>query len=253
MIRPNRQAADARTSASSGRAMTKYRNTRLTPLSLLLVLAGCTTAAPSHFAGEPARRPAPPGPRGMRGGVFVSETLPPFRLTPGAGLVYLGAHPFRIGAIAEGERHVFADRADGVVHRLLVLQFESILPSSTEEYRYRITNPVELGGIPYRHSVHLYRVSDSIREAPGSELALTVDFLREKGLTLPDEQAMSRYARVIGADRKHELLIFYHESLVDWGKGGIETLAVDGAPRPEVAPLAAAFVERARKSFTIVE
>ena len=189
----------------------------------------------------------------MRGGVFVSDALPALRLTPGPGLVYLGAHPFRIGAVAEGERHVFADHAGGVVRRLLVLQFESILPSSTEEYRYRITNPVELSGVPYRHSVHLYRVSDSLREAPDSELALTVEFLRERGLTLPDEQAMDRYARVIGADRKHELLIFYHESLADWGRGGVETLAVDGIPRPEAAPLAAALSERARKSFTIVE
>lgn len=232
--------------------MAKYMNTRLTSLALLLVLAGCTTPAPSHFAGRPARTP-PVGPRGMRGGVFVSEALPAFRLKPGPGLVYLGAHPFRIGAIAEGERHVFADDAAGVVHRLLVLQFERILPSSTEEYRYPITNPVEIGGIPYRHSVHLYRVSDVLREAPESELALTVEFLRGRGLTLPDEQVISRYARVIGADKKHELLIFYHESLADWGKGGVETLSVDEEPRPEAAPLAAAFAERARKSFTVVE
>jgi len=235
--------------------MANNRKTRWIPglWVLLLVVAGCTTPAPGHFAGETVKRPAPPEPRGMRGGVFVSETLPTFRLTPGPGLVYLGAHPFRIGAIAEGERHVFAEHAGGIVRRLLVLQFENILPSSTEEYRYRISNPVELGGVPYRHSVHLYRISESIREDPGSELALTVDFLQGKGLTLPDEQAMSRYARVIGADKKHELLIFYHESLADWGKGGIETLAVDGQPRPEVAPLAAAFAERARKSFTVVE
>lgn len=237
--------------------MAHHRTTRWPPRlrwpwPLLLLLAGCTTPAPSHFAGEPARV-APAKPRGMRGAVFFSDTLPRLRLTPGPGLVYLGAHPFRIGAIAEGERHVFADPAGAVVRRLLVLQFESILPSSTEEYRYRITHPVSLGGIPYRHSVHLYRVSDSIREAPDSELALTVEFLRERGLTLPDEQAMDRYARVIGADKKHELLIFYHESLADWGRGGVETLAVDGIPRPEAAPLEAAFAERARKSFTVVE
>ncbi len=218
----------------------------------LLLITGCTTPAPSHFAGAPPRV-APAKPRGMRDGVFVSDSLPALRLTPGPGLVYLGAHPFRIGAVAQGERHVFADHARGVVRRLLVLQFESILPSSTEEYRYRITNPVELSGVPYRHSVHFYRVSDSLREAPDSELALTVEFLRERGLTLPDEQAMDRYARVIGADKKHELLIFYHEGLADWGRGGVEALAVDGVPRPEAAPLAAALSERARKSFTIVE
>jgi hypothetical protein len=58
---------------------------------------------------------------------------------------------------------------------------------------------------------------------------------------------------VIGADRRHELLIFYHESLANWGKGGIESLAVDGSPRPEAAALAADFAERARRSFTITE
>jgi hypothetical protein len=212
---------------------------------LLLCSAGCATSSPGHFASEP-RRATAAKPRGVRGGVFVSDAFPALRLTPGPGLVYLGAHPFRIGAVAEGERYVFADAANGVVRRLLVLQFESILPTSTEEYRYRITNPVEVGGIPHRHSVHLYRVSDSIREDP-------VDFLQERGLTLPDEQAMDRYARVIGADKKHELLIFYHESLADWGRGGVETLAVDGSPSADAAPLAAAFVERARKSFTVVE
>ena len=31
------------------------------------------------------------------------------------------------------------------------------------------------------------------------------------GLVLPDRQAVARYARVIGDDRRTELLIFYHE------------------------------------------
>jgi hypothetical protein len=224
---------------------------RRTLALLAICSAGCTTS-PGHFVSQPARVSTAKA-REMRGGVFVSEALPALRLTPGPGLVYLGAHPFRIGAIAAGERHVFVDQTNGVVRRLLVLQFESILPASTEEYRYRITNPVELGGIPYRHSVHFYRLSDSIGEAPDSELALTVEFLKERGLTLPEEQAMARYARVIGADRKHELLIFYHESLADWGRGGVDALAIDGSPRPEVATLARDFSERARKSFTIAD
>ena len=233
-----------------GKAVAKPGLRAITALSLLAA-AACTTA-PGHLTNQRGRgAPAPLRARGMRGGVFVSDALPALRLTPGPGLVYLGAHPFRIGSIAQGERHVFAEASNGVVRRLLVLQFEGILPESTEEYRYRITKPIVLGGIPYRHSVHLYRVSDSIREAPDSELALTVEFLKERGLTLPDEQAMDRYARVIGADRRHELLIFYHESLADWGKGGVESLAIDGSPRPEAAALAAGLSARARKSFTI--
>lgn len=183
----------------------------------------------------------------------MSDALPALRLTPGRGLQYLGAHPFRIDAIAEGERHVFVEVAGNRVRRMLVLQFEGILPSSTEEYRYAITNPVELGGVPYRHSIHFYRVSDSLRESPQGELALTVKFLKQKGLALPDEQAMSRYARVVGADKKHELLIFYHESLANWGKGSVADLATEDGPRPEAAPLAREFAERALASFTVVE
>jgi hypothetical protein len=220
-------------------------------LLVLLATAGCTTA-PGHRTNQPSPAPVARA-RGMRNGVFVSEALPPLRLTTAPGLVYVGSHPFRIGAIAEGERHLFAEAAGGGVRRLLVLQFESILPASTEEYRYRITNPVTLGGVPYRHSVHFYRTSESLRESPEGELALTVEFLRRHGLTLPDEQAMDRYARVVGADRRHELLIFYHESLADWGKGGVADLAVDGTPRPEAAELVRAFVERSRKSFRIEE
>ena len=227
-----------------------FRKTGST-LLLLLAVAGCTTA-PGHLTNELSPAPAAQ-PRGMRDDVFVSDALPPLRLTTGPGLVYLGSHPFRIGAIAEGERHVFAEASSGRVRRLLVLQFENILPASTEEYRYRITNPVTLGGVRYRHSVHFYRVSDSLRESPDGELALTVEFLRRRGLTLPDEQAMDRYARVVGAERKHELLIFYHESLEDWGKGGVAELAVDGTPRAKAADLVKAFVERARRSFTIEE
>jgi hypothetical protein len=232
------------------RPVTTASMTRRIAALLVFVSIGCATST-GPVTGGRAFAPTGLQPRGMRDGVFVSDALPPLRLTPGPGLAYLGSHPFRIGAIAQGERHVFADTANGVVRRLLVLQFESILPKSTEVYRYRITNPVELGGVPYRHSVHFYRISDSLREAPDGELALTVDFLRQRGLTLPDEQAMSRYARVIGADRKHELLIFYHESLADWGKGGVEKLAIDGAPRPEAAPLAEGLSERSRRSFTI--
>jgi hypothetical protein len=220
-------------------------------LLFLLALAGCTTS-PGHLTNQLSPSPGAKR-RGVRDGVFVSDALPPLRLTTGAGLAYLGSHPFRIGAIAEGERHVFAEASSGRVRRLLVLQFESILPASTEEYRYRITNPVTLGGVPYRHSVHFYRTSESLRENPDGELALTVEFLRRNGLTLPDEQAMDRYARVVGADRRHELLIFYHESLEDWGKGGVAELAIDGTPRPEAAELVNAFVERSRKSFTIEE
>lgn len=148
----------------------------------------------------------------MRGGVFVSDTLPPLRLATDTALHYLGAHPFTIGDIASGERHVFVQAAaDGVVQRMLILQFESMLPTTSRTYQYPITNPVDLGALTFQSLVVTYRVSDALRQRPNGELAGTVAFLRARGLTLPDVQTMARYATILDSERRHEFLIFYHE------------------------------------------
>jgi hypothetical protein len=39
----------------------------------------------------------------------------------------------------------------------------------------------------------------------------TEAFLESRGLLLPDDHAVARYARIVGNDRRRELLIFYHE------------------------------------------
>jgi hypothetical protein len=191
--------------------------------------------------------------RGMVGGVFVSDTAPQLRLRVDTTMPYLGVHTIRIGDIADGERHVFADTADGRVRRLLVLQFERILPSSSEEYRYPITNPVRIGRLTYRHSIHVFSVSATTKAAPENELAATVAFLTARNLTLPDELVSSRYATIIGADRKRELLIFYQEPLLSWKRGGIDVVSANGALRPEHAEHGVAFAQRALRSFRVVD
>ena len=50
-------------------------------------------------------------------------------------------------------------------------------------------------------------------------MAHATAFARGHGLVLPDRHAVARYARVIGEDRRRELLIFYHE--VDGTERGI--------------------------------
>lgn len=178
---------------------------------LLAVLALAPACRPTNTAADSAggKKSA----RGMRAGVFVSDTLPPLRLRPDSALSYLGAHPFTIGDIAAGERHVFVEAGEGgVVRRMLVLQFEGMLPTTSRTYRYPMTNPVVLGGRTFASNAIMYRVADALRQRPDGELAATVAFLEARGLALPDTQTMARYATVLDRERRHELLIFYHES-----------------------------------------
>ena len=50
-------------------------------------------------------------------------------------------------------------------------------------------------------------------------MARTKAFVQGHGLALPDRHAVARFARVVGEDRRSELLIFYHE--VDGTEDGI--------------------------------
>ena len=68
-------------------------------------------------------------------------------------------------------------------------------------------------------------------EDPAPETLDTVRHLREHGLELEDEQVMARYARIIGDDARHEVLIFYHEPLRALGHT-LATASADGELRP---------------------
>ncbi|HUQ42701.1 MAG TPA: hypothetical protein VM052_09380, partial [Candidatus Limnocylindrales bacterium] len=85
--------------------------------------------------------------RGYRDGVFVSDELPPLRMTVDPMLAYLGSFTFDLKTIARVERHVFAQARGDTVVRMLVLHFESFLPGVDDLYRYRLADPRALGGV----------------------------------------------------------------------------------------------------------
>lgn len=149
--------------------------------------------------------------RGMRDDVFVSEQLPPLRVRVAAPLRYIGSFEFDLERIARVERHVFVEDAGATVTRMLVLHFESFLPGVDDLYRYALVNARELGGAPYGTSAGALSVRDERAASPEGEMAHTAAFIAGHGLALPDRHAVARYARVIGDDRRSELLIFYHE------------------------------------------
>ena len=152
-----------------------------------------------------------PGMRGVRDGVFVSEQLPPLRLRVVPALRYIGSFTFDLKNVAWVERHLFVETEGSAVARMLVLHFESFLPRVDDLYRYSLVNTRELGGEPYGRSEGMLSLREELAESPEAEMAHTASFLEGHGLALPDRQAVARFARVIGEDRRSELLIFYHE------------------------------------------
>jgi hypothetical protein len=149
--------------------------------------------------------------RGLRDDVFVSEQLPPLRMRVAAPLRYIGSFEFDLKGIAHVERHVFVEEARGTVTRMLVLHFESFLPGVSDLYRYALTNPRELGGEAYGSTAATLSVRAERAGSPDGEMAHTAAFVEGHGLVLPDRHAVARYARIVGDERRSELLIFYHE------------------------------------------
>ena len=95
-------------------------------------------------------------------------------MTVDQALTYLGSLPFTIDQVAAGHRFVFVRAApDHHVERMFIVQQEGFLPSSTDTYKYPITDPVKLGRFEYRHSVSIYDNDAGIREQPGKEGDLT--------------------------------------------------------------------------------
>ena len=176
----------------------------------LLVATLVTLGLVGASASPPQDRP-----RYVEGNVLVSGSLPAASITVDESFRYVGRYEFAIGDIADGERFVFADADSMVVNRLFVAHFEGIRKDSDEVFRYSFDDAMELGGFRFRQNVWSYRTSESRAERPDSESAKLADLLDEKGFTVADHLAMSRYVMVPDEERKHEMILFYLEPWLD--------------------------------------
>jgi hypothetical protein len=209
-------------------------------------LALLLTAVPG-VASDCASRAA----RAVAQNVIVSAADPALRIRVEESLPYVGALRFDLKGIACVERQVFAAVEKGRVRRLFIVQFESILDASDEVYRWKVRTPVLLDGVPYQHNVFAFDTETEIREQPEAETAKTDTFLKACGLALDRELVTSRFARVVGADRRRELIFFYMEPLPP-GAGRFADFD-DGAPRtPEQRALASALTERSLNAFALL-
>jgi len=140
----------------------------------------------------------------------------PIRMTP--ELAYLGAVHFVLKNVARVERHHFVD-ALPVPRRLVIVQFEAFLAGVDDHYRYALRDPTTLGGASWGRTSGTLRVSEERAADPDAEMARSARYLEEHGASLGDAHAVARFARIVGDDRRREVLIFYHE--VDGSTDGI--------------------------------
>jgi hypothetical protein len=122
---------------------------------------------------------------------------PELELVPSPWLSYRGAFELPIAGVAVATRHHFVDAE---TRRLLVVQFET----TTTRYTFDLADPFELGGAVWGRWAFELRLD----EETGPELPATLAFL---GIALRDGHAVARFARTTDAERRHEIIVFFHD------------------------------------------
>lgn len=207
--------------------------------ALILLLAAATTA------GSSARR-------SVRDHTLVSRELPRMTMAIDPRLDHLGAIEFDLQQVARVERQVFAGRErPGPPARLLIIQFESILPGKKGAYTFGLENPTRLGAHDYQTQVGFFNFDASAAARPGAEAERTRAFLAEKGWSVAGEDfIVTRYARVVDPQKRSEIILFYYENVRTLERTRRD-LEAGGSHAHERAGLFRDVAARSRQGFTI--
>lgn len=180
-----------------------------------LTLGVCTIAVLFFFSAAAYAQET----RRVVGNTIVSDKLPAIKVQVDKAFKYLGKFDFVIGAIAKGERFVFVEATRKKrIKRLFIAQFEQILPTSQEIYRYNFDKAILLGEHRFRHNTFAFSGAEAKRENPKGEASLTADFLAAKGFRLEDELMSSRFLTVPDQAKKNEMILFYIENISKTGR-----------------------------------
>lgn len=145
-------------------------------------------------------------------GLVVSEAEPAVAFHVDAGLTALPPMRFPIEGKTDAERRLFVDVRDGVVQRMLVLQFETARPGSGFRFVFPPKPPRAFGPNVYRSGAYAYDDVAAAARAPGLEAARTRDALLQNGWQAPRYWHVARLARVTDPAGMHEAIVFYMEN-----------------------------------------
>jgi hypothetical protein len=141
-----------------------------------------------------------------------SPALPAVHISVDPSFTYVGGPDFELYGIAHAEQHLFvvADEQQAV-RRLVWVQFEGFLPDNQRTYRYRVTQTVRLGGVPFIYDSSTAVIEATIAERPDSDLAAACGHLQAHGYEMPEQVLAQRFVHLIEPDHRNELMIIYGE------------------------------------------
>lgn len=198
--------------------------------------------------------------------IFRSASDPRMAVRIAPGYRYLGRLEFPLGETAWVDRHYWVETDADRVERLVVFQFEQLLPSAEGRYRFVIPEPanqggsdyryspapVELGGHEYVHNTWAFDLEASARSGPGKESDRTLRLFEQLGLRCEPELVMSRYVRAVGDDARKEVILFYMEPLSATGNS-LAGLASEDPASGVYDRLSARVTERSREAFEVID
>jgi len=187
--------------------------------------------------------------RSVRGRTLTSPEWPRVELTAEQGFRYEGRVPFRLDE-SEGERHVFVDADEAkTLRRLLIVQFEGFLPSSSEIFRYDLTSGREMAGLRFVSNTFAFPGAQEKVATPKNEADHTNNFLLAHGFKMPSVWLTARHLTVADGDRrKREMIVFYMEARSDLT---MDDLYQGEEPTPTWARQKPEIEGRSRTSFTL--
>lgn len=181
---------------------------------------------------------------------ITSDALPAIEITVDSSFEFVGILRFVLKEIALVERVIFVDRRSTNTARLFIVQFEGILDGVDFTYKYQTTTPIRLGKYDYQHGIYMYSNGESVREDPGAESDRTTQFLQERGYVHDDGLAMSRFARIVDDSRRHEIIIFYQETMSSLGLSLDDYSQLTSVIQKDIAD---SLTERSLRNFQVTD
>jgi hypothetical protein len=150
--------------------------------------------------------------RRVDGPRLISDSLPAAVFTLDSTLTYLGTQSFILYGVAHAEQHFFADLDRRRVKRLVWMQFEGYLADNDQTYNYSAYPTVEVSGRPFHHNGGIRR-AEAVRPRAGSDGDRMLQFLRDKGYTLPNVTLYQRLVWLLDSPARNEVMVIYMEDL----------------------------------------
>jgi hypothetical protein len=166
-------------------------------------------------------------------------------------LVHLGILNFQLKNVAQVERYLYGQTSkEGKPDCLLIVQLEAIIPGLKGTYSFNVVNPTRIGRFDYQTDIGLFNFAQTASANPGAEAAHTRAYLTRNGMDVSDDFVVARYARVVGTAKRHEIIVFYLESLrsLRVSRADMDDAGSDSDVRQKVFQEVSA---RAVRSFTI--